>query len=314
LSLENEEIISRRYLINETYPFKSDQSRFFAPKRETFESKQESRERQSLYTSELTEDLISFGLSPLQAEAYIVLLREGRLAASTLAQIINIDRSDAYRVLRALRKQGMLEVELSGKSYYIAVPPEKALSTLLETKAGELNELRDKSKLLCELLQNVERKRDHSVQSQEPFFRLVSGSQVFNRWAEAILSAKFKVVKVIPGYTLPVHFFKLSDIEAEASKRIKVVVVTEVTSQNIATVQEYYRKIKVLHADGLTSGFRYLLIDDSEVFMGGTPMTNSIEDHVVIWTNNKVFVDACMKDFESISQRARDAIQTVAIS
>lgn len=271
-------------------------------------------ETQSLYSSELTEDLISFGLSPLQAEAYIVLLREGRLPASTLAQIINIDRSDAYRVLRALRKLGMLEIELGGKSYYIAVPPEKALSSLLEVKTGELNELRDKSKVLCELLQNVGRKKDHSIRPQEPFFRLVSGSQVFNRWAEAILGAKSKVIKVIPGYTLPVHYLRLSDIEAEVAKRVKVVVVTEVTGQNVATVQEYYRKIKILHADGLTSGFRYLLIDDSEVFMGGTPMTNSIEDHIVIWTNNKVFVDACMRDFESIIQRAKDAIQTATVS
>jgi sugar-specific transcriptional regulator TrmB len=266
-----------------------------------------------LYSSELTEDLISFGLSPLQAEAYIILLQEGKLDAATLAQIINIDRSDAYRVLRALRKLGMLEIELSSKSYYMPVAPEKALTSLLEAKLGELNELRERSKILCELLQNLEGKNSHLARTQEPFFRLISGGQVFNRWAEAILGAKSKVIKVIPGYTLPVHYLRLSDIEAEAAQRVKVMIVTEVTEQNIATVQEYYRKIKILHADGLTYGFRYLLIDDSEVFMGGTPITKSIKDHVVIWTNNKVFIDACMKDFELLIRRAKDAVQTSTI-
>ncbi len=121
------------------------------------------------------------------------------------------------------------------------------------------------------------------------------------------MNARLSVMKVIPGYTVPVHYLKLSDIESEVSKRVPVQIITEVTAQNLQTVKRYYEKVRIFHADGLTKSFRYLIVDDKEVFMGGTPITSSIEDHIVIWTNNNVFVDACLRDFQDLFKKAVDA-------
>jgi sugar-specific transcriptional regulator TrmB len=264
-----------------------------------------------LSVSEIIDNLVSFGLTPLQSLSYATLVREGRLPASTLAQIIEIDRSDAYRVLRSLVRLGMVEIELEDKSYYCPVPPSRALLGLLQAKESDIMELREKRKVLSELLEISKIQKMVNPPKKDPFFRLVSGNQVFTRWAEAILNAKSSVIKVIPGYTLPAHYVRLSDIEAEAAKRVNVTIVTEVTDQNVESLKEYYSKIRILHADGLASSFRYLIVDHSEVFMGGTPMTDSIEDHVVIWTNNTVFVEACVKDFENLLKRSKDANEVI---
>jgi sugar-specific transcriptional regulator TrmB len=261
-----------------------------------------------LSSTEITEVLVSFGLSPLQSACYATLVKEGKLPAAVIAQIIGIDRSDVYRVLRALQKLGLVEVELGDKSYYYAVSPEKAVSSLLSLKQSELLELKEKSKVLCELLENSRiSKTLQKIPETGPFFRLVSGPQVFTRWGEAMMNARLSVMKVIPGYTVPVHYLKLSDIESEVSKRVPVQIITEVTAQNLQTVKRYYEKVRIFHADGLTKSFRYLIVDDKEVFMGGTPITSSIEDHIVIWTNNNVFVDACLRDFQDLLKKAVDA-------
>ncbi len=247
-------------------------------------------------------------MSPLQAQFYVVLVQNGALPASAVAQVAGVDKSDAYRVLRALRKLGLVEVELrEEKSFFSAVMPERAIHTLLDVREDELEDLKGKGKVLSEMLRNASKASANMQPTQEPFFRIVSGNQVFNRWSEAILHAKKNVIKVIPGYTLPVHFVRLSDVEAEQAKKVSITIVTEITQQNMITAAEYYKKIKLHHALGLSSSFRYLLIDDAEVFMGGTPYTTSIEDHVVMWTNNKVFVEACIKDFEGLMKRAIDA-------
>ncbi|MDG7027056.1 MAG: helix-turn-helix domain-containing protein [Nitrososphaerota archaeon] len=254
--------------------------------------------------SQVIDDLVSFGLSPLQAEAYVALTRSGRGTPSSIAQTIGISASDVRRVLHSLRRLGLVEVELGRSDYFLAVACKKALRTLLDAKETELQTLKGQSEPLARLLEDSKRRR--GAKDEESFFRLVSGSLVFNRWADAIRRAKARVIKVVPAYTLSTHFRELSDAESSAARRVNVTIVSEITEQNLKIAEQYYRKVPFLHADGLTPSFRYLIIDQSEVFMGGTPPTESIEDHLVIWTNNRVFVDACSTHFESIMRVALD--------
>ena len=261
--------------------------------------------------NQIIDDLISLGLSPLQAEAYVTLTRSSKATSASLAQKIGMSASDARRVLHSLRRLGLVEVELGRNDYFLPVAPRKALRTLLDAKEAELQSLRREGEVLARLLEDSKRKG--SATSEESFFKLVSGSLVFNRWADAIRRAKTRVIKVVPAYTLSSHFRELSDVESAAARRIDVTIISEITEQNLKTAEQYYRRTPLLHVDGLTSSFRYLLIDQSEVFMGGTPPTESIEDHVVIWTNNKVFVDACSTHFESIMRTALDGARRMEI-
>ncbi|MDG6988607.1 MAG: Rrf2 family transcriptional regulator [Nitrososphaerota archaeon] len=261
--------------------------------------------------SQVVDDLISFGLSPLQAEAYVALARSGKETSTSMAQTIGISVSDARRVLHSLRRLGLVEVELGRNDYFLAVAPKKALRTLLDAKETELQNLKRESEALTRLLEDS--KRNRGTADEESFFRLVSGSLVFNRWADAIRRAKTRVIKVVPAYTLSTHFRELSDAESAAARRVDVTIISEITEQNLRTAEQYYRKVPFLHADGLTPSFRYLIIDQSEVFMGGTPPTESIEDHVVIWTNNRVFVDACSTHFESIMRAALDGAKRIEV-
>ncbi|MFI5421187.1 MAG: helix-turn-helix domain-containing protein, partial [Nitrososphaerales archaeon] len=54
-------------------------------------------------------DLTKFGLTPLQAKVYIRLLMLGPSYAKDLGAILGINRVDTYRILRGLRKRGLLE-------------------------------------------------------------------------------------------------------------------------------------------------------------------------------------------------------------
>jgi len=55
------------------------------------------------------EALEHLGLSSVEADSYVLLLKEGQLNGNQLAEKLSIDRSVVYRVLRVLEKRGLIQ-------------------------------------------------------------------------------------------------------------------------------------------------------------------------------------------------------------
>jgi predicted transcriptional regulator len=86
----------------------------------------------------MKEKLQQIGLNPTEIEIYLTLLEHGKITPSNISRITGINRSTTYAAADELKKKGIIEEDLSGKTkYLIALPPER-LNDYIERKINEL--------------------------------------------------------------------------------------------------------------------------------------------------------------------------------
>lgn len=92
--------------------------------------------------SEVKNALMKFGLSENEQEAYLLLAKSGWTTVLDLSRKTEIKRSTLYRVLESLRSKGLVEIQVDDKTTYYKTTGLKNFESLIQTKEGEVKELR----------------------------------------------------------------------------------------------------------------------------------------------------------------------------
>ena len=95
-----------------------------------------------------TRTLCRLGLTPLQAKTYLTLIRSGKEKIQIISRIAEVDRANTYQTLDQLQKIGLVEKTLGTPNLYQAIPLHLGLSTLLERKKDEYNEIQEDAQQL----------------------------------------------------------------------------------------------------------------------------------------------------------------------
>ena len=90
---------------------------------------------------EETRVLMRLGLTITQARAYLALCRTGTSPPKTISEESRIARPDIYRILDQLKELGLVERAITTPTLFKAIPPQVALSMLLERRVKEISEL-----------------------------------------------------------------------------------------------------------------------------------------------------------------------------
>jgi len=153
--------------------------------------------------------LEQLGLTPLEARAYVVLLRNGPSTAYRVAQGIERPASNIYRLMAALVSKGLVEKEDGDKTHYRAVPCQQALD-LLERSFKRHREIAEHT------LSTLERSAE-----DERVYRLGSRDHVFERCRAALRRAEeVALVDAFPG---PLEEIR-PEIEATTRRSVQVIV------------------------------------------------------------------------------------------
>jgi len=93
--------------------------------------------------------LLDYGLTSKEADIYIFLAKHVILTAGEIAKQTKIARSLVYRILKKLQAKGLVEPTLESPTRFMAVPFEKALDLIINTRKQEaLTVEREKQGLL----------------------------------------------------------------------------------------------------------------------------------------------------------------------
>ena len=88
------------------------------------------------------ENLQKLGLTSLQAKIYSTLLDAGKEKTLTISKTANIDRSNTYRTILHLQNIGLVTKILNNPNLYQAVPMKDAVSTLINHKRDEYDNIK----------------------------------------------------------------------------------------------------------------------------------------------------------------------------
>jgi sugar-specific transcriptional regulator TrmB len=252
--------------------------------------------------------LVEFGLTPLQARVFVVVLASDGLSTSEISKMTGVHRSDTYRALKKLSQLGLVETNVGNPSRYYAIDPAKAVRLILESRRDELIALESKTDALTEWLENQKIKSSNpsSKVQEDPdidasAFRLVRGNAVIPRVIDSIESAKGEIIKVVSAAALRRHYIEFSEYEKAATARgVTLRVLTEVQPSNYRVAKNYAECVHLKHVANLENSLRYLVIDGSELVLAGTIVSNDEPDRSVLSTKNSVLVNGCISYFEEL--------------
>ncbi len=153
----------------------------------------------------LIKQLMEFGLSEKEAEAYLTLLELEIASVSELAKSANINRSSMYVVLSSLQKKGLVSVSEDKKvQKYIAISPEILLREA-ESNAKKTEEIKNRISIIIPELKAL-----HKDTKQKPKIKVFEGKQGIINAFEDTLNNKEKIMRVsssvknisefLPGY------------------------------------------------------------------------------------------------------------------
>ena len=257
----------------------------------------------------LVEMLKEFGLTQLQAEVYLTLIKLGPSYARDLVSELRVNRVDIYRVLRTLRNLGLVELQLGNPTRFQCVAPRDALEVLLNRKEEALAGLKERSREILPKLEALKREPKVSSRSDKRLFlRLLSGTQVFHRVAELVKDARY-VLKMISPRGLQLHWQSgVYDAETLCVQRgAKIRILTYIGRQNIECVKEYATIATIRHLENFAARIRYIVIDEKQLILPISSPPQGLKDPVVIWSNSPTLIDSLIHDFDAAWSAAIDA-------
>ncbi len=143
---------------------------------------------------DLLESLQFFGLEHLESEIYLMLLENGPATMSDLAAKLDVDRGRIYRAMDKLAELKIIKINNSKVRTCDAIPPEKALSSLISKKKEQVANLKKISKLISKELDVITRP---NKEPDAPTFSLIEGrNSIYSRIGKLIQESKNPVYLV----------------------------------------------------------------------------------------------------------------------
>jgi len=251
--------------------------------------------------SEVLKWFINLGLSPLQAQAYVFLVRRRGATADLLEEHLGAGVDPAAKALSQMEERGLVrrrtrdDVEM-----YYAVEPDLLITKLMQEMERKVEDARETSRKLLIWLAGLK-----PYQLEEAFnpqiFKLLYGPNIFSRMLTLTKDAKTEILRIASPSGLQVNM-RLGLFEAERSCLRRGVDVRAIVLKDplLDSVLDAYRSIaKVRLVEHSPEVPRLTIIDDSAIFFTSLP-TTSPRKHVAMWTANRLTVRGLKHAFEDL--------------
>ena len=204
--------------------------------------------------------LNKFDLSKNEVRVYLFLARFGAQKAQRIAEALSVHRTEAYKILRRLEKQGLVSCVFERPMKFVSVPFERALGNLIEERRQRIHQMEQWKKELMETWKSLPKPEDRTTR-KETFQVLEGRRQVGVKATELLEDSTSEMLMILSDenllwlYNSP--FF--DDLEKKVSKKgLDVQLIT-----NFSPTSTY-----VLEEVSLGKGdFNYKELDEAPCFI-----------------------------------------------
>ncbi|MEM2816659.1 MAG: helix-turn-helix domain-containing protein, partial [Candidatus Bathyarchaeia archaeon] len=219
---------------------------------------------------ESVEDLVNllqdYGLTKIQAEILIHLSRLGPSSIGTVAKSLKTNRMNIYRNIKRMEGLGLIEAAPGRPIKYTAVPIERALNLLISSAKTKVSELEAKQPLVVDAFSKIFQLH-RPEQSFEAKFRIHSGRRsIYAVIMQMMKSSKREVLFLTtPNDLICLSFFGFEDALKECkSRRVKVKVLTNITSEKVANILKGFTKYAIIKHSDFPIRTRLIIVDERE--------------------------------------------------
>ena len=171
--------------------------------------------------------LKEFGLTSLQSQIYLILLKEGRSTVNEIAQAADLARQEIYRVIPAVLKLGLAKKVVSKPIQYEATPLDSGLMILLQRQKEKVVKLEHQKRWLVNNFHasNTDRKEE------DPQLTIINEIELwFNTYKKLLQRTEQTLDITLPVLDNPQRFHLLwidSEENLTEKKPLKIRLITQ---------------------------------------------------------------------------------------
>jgi len=142
-----------------------------------------------------------FDLSKNEVRVYLFLARFGAQKAQKIAEALGVHRTEAYKILRRLERQGLVSCIFERPMKFVASPFERALGNLIEEKRHRIHMLEQRKKELLDIWLSLPTPEE--VKTPSETFQVLEGRRQISVKANELLDGcENELVMVFPDNNL----------------------------------------------------------------------------------------------------------------
>jgi len=242
--------------------------------------------------TDLLELLRQHGVPEKAGRLYLAACRSGPQTASELARQSAVSRVEAYRFIKQLSADGLLQATGGRPTHFAALPPEELLDRWIRRASDRVRRLeQDRSKILTDW----QEARTEFDERDPRKFAVLEGRETIHRFlVKRVGTAENQVLLSASGSSLPRVIDAGTDraLREAHARGVKVKIVTEVYPQNLVDAKHLSSFAELRHSSGPVMN-RSVVIDrvGALVYVSGEEgFGRSGEEQVALWSSAPMFV------------------------
>lgn len=261
----------------------------------------------------ITEDLVKFGLTKIQAKVFIYLGKYGSKTSPQVCRDLRIPRTETYHILNVLTNRGIVVSEFSHPTKFSAIKMEKAIKIMVKTEQAKLGMLSQKEKEITTLWNKIPSFFTPSTQNECEKFQMIQGStRIHNKMKNMISNAK-NDCKLLCGTKDLSRFYYSNLLDNFDSTKLnsKLIISSEAV---IPELLENLNKstIKALPLS-MAKNQCFLIKDDEELLIFLRNANFPAKEVFAFWTNSKSLIESIKLLFDYSWNNSKTIAETKLI-
>lgn len=243
------------------------------------------------------------------ARLYLAGHRAGPMTASELARLAGIHRVEAYRIIKELVAEGLLETTGGRPQHFAALAPEQLLDRWIQRTSERLRRLEhDRPKLLADLAST----RNELGERDPRKFAVLESPEAIRRFVRTrVGTAEREILLTAAGTSLARWIDGGFDraLKAAVGRGVRVRLVTEVDRANLAEAKHFSGLLEMRHSPTPVFG-RSIVLDGAGavVYVGSESGPEpEIEEAVAIFSSVPAFVQTARQGHRRLWSAAERA-------
>ncbi|RMG22096.1 MAG: TrmB family transcriptional regulator [Methanobacteriota archaeon] len=140
--------------------------------------------------------LTDLGLTTYEEKCYLTLLRKGTLVARDLSRLSGVPYGRIYEVLHSLESKGIAGSTGGRPQHFFAIPPDVAVSKLVESRVQETEKLKRNADIIIEDLTRIHQQ----ISDNEPMWKVAVGKTLYESYFSFLKETKFEFLGYMDIY------------------------------------------------------------------------------------------------------------------
>lgn len=246
----------------------------------------------------ITEDLVNFGLTKIQAKVFIYLGKYGSKTSPQVSKDLRIPRTETYLILNTLTNKGIVVSEFSRPTKFSAIKMEKAIKILVKTEQAKLGLLAQKEKEITTLWNKIPSFFTPSTQNECEKFQMLQGStRIHNKMKNMISNAK-DYCKLLCGAKDLSRFYYSNILDDFDSTELnsKLIISSEAVIPEL--LENLNKSIIKALPQSMARNQCFLIKDDMELLIFLRNSNFPSKEVFAFWTNSKSLIESIILLFD----------------